>query len=84
VNNDFEDSVYELMNSEHLSAFSVVERFCDECTKLTPHHIDESKLEKLENLEKRAENEEAFIAPMSVLECVFCRENEESWLGDFN
>ncbi len=76
--NNQDDCIQELMNTEQLNTFVVVEQFCDECMKLTPHHLDESKANASFS---EASDNETFIAPISIRECVFCRENEENWLN---
>ncbi|MBT3980181.1 MAG: hypothetical protein HOE90_02445 [Bacteriovoracaceae bacterium] len=77
MNSDLNDCYEDLMNSEHLNAFSVIELFCEQCADLTPHHIDESKSGK----EKYSTPvDRVLISPISVHECVICRENEETLL----
>lgn len=73
------DCVDELISTEHLIAFSVVEHFCEACGDLTPHHIDESK--KLSTL---SSTDTIFVPPISTHECVVCREEEENSLDGFH
>ncbi len=67
----------DLMSTEFLTAFSVVEYYCDTCDRLTPHHIDESKQQSISSSESTT-----FVPPMSVHECVVCREEEESMIDE--
>ncbi|OUR96828.1 hypothetical protein A9Q84_10850 [Halobacteriovorax marinus] len=81
--NDFNEALGELVTSENLSAFSVVDRFCNDCGDLTPHHVDESKAHESElRIDSEIEEEQVMVAPISSLECVICRENEENCLDD--
>jgi hypothetical protein len=83
--NDFYDSKDELVRTENLSTFSVVEIFCAECMKMTPHHLDDEVLKALAEAENPDDNEEIIeVAPMSSKECVFCRGNEERWIMDID
>ena len=72
------DCVDELVNTEHLITFSVVEYFCDQCGDLTPHHIDDSKKQSTLNSANTI-----LVPPLSIHECVICREEEESMLDEF-
>lgn len=45
MNIDLSDSSLDLMESEQLHAFSVVELFCHSCDKGTPHQIDDEDSE---------------------------------------
>ena len=73
---DFEDTSGELIQAEQLNTFTVIEEFCVNCESMTPHHIDES--ENKENFSEKDDEDITIITPMSVLECVYCREEEES------
>ena len=42
---EFEDTTKELIESEQLHSFSVVEIFCDSCDKTTAHQIDDEEAE---------------------------------------
>lgn len=67
----------ELILSEQLNTFSVIEEFCTSCGAMTPHHIDESM-----NKDGFDDDDEVTtVKPMSTLECVYCREEEESRLS---
>ncbi len=69
----------ELVASEQLNSFSIVEHFCEACGDLTPHHIDESA----KQAEKEDQNEEPIlIPPISTHECVICREEEETHINE--
>jgi len=74
--NDFDDVNAELIEAEQLNTFTVVEEFCDSCGSITPHHVDES--ENSENFNEKDDEDITIVTPMSVLECVYCREEEES------
>ena len=77
---DIDDSVGDLIASEQLQGFSVLDKHCQTCSRVTPHHIDESQAAALDiNLEDNSEDLEA-IVPLSILECVVCREIEENKL----
>lgn len=71
INLDIAD---ELISSEQLQTFCVVEMFCEICEDLTSHHIDDDikKPFKIDNKEQ--------VAPISSHQCVVCRENEEKRL----
>ena len=71
----FEDTAGELINSEQLQVFNVIESFCDICGDITPHHIDDSKNH---NEDDEISPDAICLAPLSIQECVICRENEES------
>ena len=43
MNDEYTDSTEELITSEQLHSFSVVELFCDACDKGTPHQIDDEE-----------------------------------------
>jgi len=81
MSNEYSDAIDELISTEKLSAFSVVDQFCDNCGDLTPHHIDESKVH---NSELSSNNDKVYVAPISILECVICRGNAESWIDDID
>ena len=72
------DCIDELVSTEHLVAFSVVESFCDQCGDLTPHHIDDSEKQSTLTSENTT-----LVPPLSIHECVICREEEESMLDEF-
>jgi uncharacterized protein YcgI (DUF1989 family) len=63
----------ELISSEQLNTFSIVEIFCDQCGDLTPHHLDDEK-EKTQKLS----SDKTMEAPISLSACVYCRESEEA------
>ncbi|MCF8060607.1 MAG: hypothetical protein K9K67_14995 [Bacteriovoracaceae bacterium] len=67
----------ELVASEQLNSFSVVEHFCEACGDLTPHHIDEPTKQPI-----KKEKGPILIPPMSTHECVFCREEEETQINE--
>lgn len=81
MSDDFSEALDELVSTEKLSAFSVVDQFCESCGDLTPHHIDESKIQ---NPELSSNNDKVYEAPISTLECVICRGLEESWIMDID
>jgi hypothetical protein len=72
---DFDDCLGELISSEQLNSFSVVDQFCESCEKTTPHHIDESIVGESDKLD---EEDSVSVKPMSVQECVICARDEES------
>ncbi len=72
------DCADELVSTEHLSTFSVVELFCDQCGDLTPHHIDD--YEKRSTLKSA---DASLVSPLSAHECVICREEKEGMLDEF-
>jgi hypothetical protein len=74
MNNDLSDCMNELVASEKLNIFNVIESFCDVCSDLTPHHIEEAP-----GPQEMASWLKA-VAPISTLECVNCREQEENKL----
>jgi hypothetical protein len=71
----FNNTTEELISSEQLQVFNVIEIFCEICGDLTPHHIDGSKIH---NEEDEISPDAICRAPISLQECVVCRENEES------
>jgi hypothetical protein len=73
---NYEDTNGELIQAEQLNTFTVVEEFCSICASMTPHHIDES--ENKENFSEKDDEDITIITPISTLECVYCREEEES------
>lgn len=80
MSNKYDNTTLELIASEQLQVFDVVEAYCDICGDLTKHHIDESK--------KYNEDDEldpdAICTPaISTSECTVCRENEENELQEF-
>ena len=76
---DTNDCLDELVSTEHLAAFSIVESFCDQCGDLTPHHIDDSDKQSSSNSE-----DATLVPPQSTHECVICREEEEGMLDEFS
>lgn len=72
------DFMQELIDEEQLKSFTVVEQYCDICSDLTPHHIDESSTYIANENQDDFEQEVEFVEPMSVMECTICRENEET------
>ena len=80
MNDNLGDTVKELISTEMLNEFSILEKFCNECTKMTPHHIDEANITLEAVTDEEAEAE--YIAPISAHECIYCRENEENWLNN--
>lgn len=79
MSEEFEDCNQELISSENLSSFSVVEKYCDNCGDLTPHHIeDNNKRIKKESIQK------TYVSPIAKSECVYCRENEEQEIEGLN
>ncbi len=83
MSDDYNDSANDLIEAEQLKSFVVVELFCEICADLTPHHLDESKA-FLKNEEDLGEEEVEFVKPLSNSECTFCRENEESYIDNFD
>ena len=79
MNDNLDDSVDELISTEKLNAFSIIEKFCNECTKMTPHHIDEANITLKAETDEEAEAE--YVSAISSHECIYCRENEENWLN---
>ena len=73
------DYAEELINTEHLSSFSVVEYFCESCGDLTPHHIEESSQQA-----SLCSANATIIPPVSLHECVVCREEQESMIDEFD
>lgn len=76
---DLSESAQDLMQTEQLNIFSIIDQFCEQCGTLTPHHIDESNLISISSSE-----ETQLVPPISVHECVICREEEENLFNDFN
>ncbi len=79
---DISDCASDLIDSEHLKIFNVVDKFCDQCGDLTPHHLDEPKKEieiaDSQNTHNFQEDHEVqIVKPVSLHECVYCREEEE-------
>ena len=68
----------ELIESEQLKEFSVVELYCEICGDMTPHHLDDSKAFLKEEDDMLEEPD--YVSPISEQECVICRENEEQEL----
>ena len=78
MENELDDAVDELIKSEQLQVFNVIEEYCDICGDITPHHIDTPK--KYNETEQEFDGEIVFCDPISTKECVRCRENEENKL----
>jgi len=77
MNEEYDDSLDDLVKTEKLNLFSVVENYCEICSDITPHHIeDESSFDDKSSLSDSS-------MPLSILACVHCRENEESSLPIF-
>lgn len=81
MENDQNESLEELINSEQLQVFNVVEEYCEVCSDITPHHIDTPK--KHNGEPKVYDVDTVFCDPISTKECVRCRENEENKLDLF-
>ncbi len=75
MDSHFRDYSEDLIDTEKLSAFNVVESFCDQCGDLTPHHIEELRPQTNEHQDL---DEMVLVAPISIHECVICREDEET------
>jgi hypothetical protein len=73
------DCLDELMSTEYLTSFNVVDYFCENCGELTPHHIEEPEQRASLNSSKAI-----LIPPVSKHECVICREEEENMLDGFD
>ena len=80
MSDERDENSQDLILSEQLQVFDVIEAYCDICGDLTQHLIDESK----------SYNEDDEISPdaictpaISTQECVICRENEEYELDSF-
>lgn len=73
------DGLDELISSEQLQVFDVIDEYCDICGDITPHHIDTPKLYNNENHDFEADT--IFCEAISTKECVRCRENEEKKLN---
>jgi hypothetical protein len=73
MNEEFNDCNQELITSEKLKSFSVLEKFCQICGDLTPHHIEDQDNSSI----KRLSENKSYEAPISIEECVYCRESEE-------
>lgn len=77
MNDEYEDSLDSLVREEKLNLFSIIDSFCEICSDITPHHIeDESSFEDKSSLTDSS-------MPMSILACTTCRENEETSLPEF-
>lgn len=70
---DYDDCLEDLVSSEQLNSFSVVDRFCESCQRSTAHHIDESIVSDDDQLD----DDWISIKPMSLHECVICARDEE-------
>jgi hypothetical protein len=73
-NDDYSGTTDELIESEQLKSFSVLDKYCEICGDIVPHHIDENY-----NNSNLLEENPDFVAvkPMSDFECVVCRQKEE-------
>lgn len=78
MENDQNDAIDELVKTEQLQVFDVIDEYCDICSDITPHHIEKAPNKNVSSLEY--EPETVFSAPISTKECVRCRENEENKL----
>lgn len=67
---DLDESVHDLIESEQLNKFSVIERYCEVCQDLTPHKVDE-------------ESNECNNHVSIDIYCVVCKKNEDEDLGEF-
>ncbi len=76
MDNNTDDCFDELVSSEKLNSFYVIEKFCEQCGDMSPHHIEE---EPVNNFKKLASDVNE-VAPMSLIECVYCREEQEQCL----
>jgi hypothetical protein len=65
----------EIMSADHLSAFTVFEKYCDWCGGVTPHHIDD-----FDGSFPKDQVHKTPVPPASLHECVVCREQEEALL----
>lgn len=81
MENETNDSKEELINSEQLQVFDVIEEYCEVCGDITPHHIDSPR--KFSDQEHDFDVDTIFCDPLSTKECVRCRENEENKLDLF-
>ena len=83
MNDYFNESNNELVTSEQLKPFVIVENFCESCGQVTPHHLDESQT-FLKDEEYLGEDEVEFVKPISLAECTLCREEEEAFINNFD
>lgn len=75
MNGKFDGSNEELISSEQLQVFDVIESFCEICGDLTPHHLENSKNY---NPEDELSPDAICSGAISNHECVICRETEEN------
>ena len=73
----YKDTSRELITSEQLQVFDVIDAYCNVCDDITPHHIDD---QKNYNLDDEISPDAVFSPAISVKECVACRESEENEL----
>ena len=71
--NELDESIEQLIKTEHLQIFDVVEEYCDICSDFTPHHLEKA-------VKSVYKEDMTYTKPMSDKECVRCRENEENEL----
>lgn len=81
MENEQNDALDELIQTEQLQVFDVIDEYCDVCGDITPHHIDTPKKYNEESHDFDAET--VFCDAISTKECVRCRENEENKLDLF-
>jgi len=75
---DYDDSSKDLIDSEQLQIFDVIDTYCDICEDITPHHFDSNReFETEEEIDPDAQ----LVSALSQNECVYCRENEEKDLS---
>lgn len=80
MDNSIDDCFDELVMSEKLNSFSVIEKFCEQCGDMSPHHIED----ELSNNFKKLASGVSEVAPMSLIECVYCREEQEQSLDSLH
>lgn len=77
MSSEFKDTSQDLITSEQLQVFDVIDAFCQICDDITPHHIDDPKNY---NQDDEISPDAIFSPAISIQECVVCRENEENEL----
>lgn len=70
-----------LMAAEGLKSFSIREHFCEQCGDLTPHHIEDVSAE---SLSESTNQKKTHIAPISIKECIICRNEEEASIDGYD
>jgi len=80
MNDGFEDSLEDLVSTEQLNVFNIIEHYCNDCDRFTPHHIEENSQELTESIS----TQKVSVGPLSIRECVICRENEEESLDSIH